>query len=71
MIGDVLIIKVDGILCKTIKHVNKEHIGAFHRAAYGKIVTVLKELELKVYTLMKLTLKESLMIQTIFKESSD
>ena len=47
MNGDVLIINVDGILCETIKHVNKEHIGAFHRAAYGKIVTVLKEVELK------------------------
>ena len=46
MNGDVLIINVDGILCETIKHVNKEHIGSFHRAAYGKIVTVLKEEEL-------------------------
>ena len=47
MNGDVPIINVDVILCKTIKHVNKEHIGAFYRAAYGKFVTVLKEVELK------------------------
>ena len=46
MNGDVLIINVDGILCETIKHVNKEYIGAFHGAAYGKMVTVLKEAEL-------------------------
>ena len=46
MNGDVLIINVDDILCETIKHVNKEHIGAFYRAAYGKFVTVLKEVEL-------------------------
>ena len=45
--GDVPIINVDDILCETIKHVNKEHIGAFYRAAYGKFVTVLKEVELK------------------------
>ena len=47
MNGDVLIINVDGILCETIKHVNKEHIGTFYRAAYRNIVTVLKEVELK------------------------
>ena len=35
------------MLCKTITHVNKEHIGAFKRAAYRKFVTVLKEVELK------------------------
>ena len=45
--GDVLIINLDDILCETIKHVSKEHIGAFYRAAYGKFVTVLKEVELK------------------------
>ena len=43
----VLIINVDDILCETIKHVSKEHIVAFYRAAYGKFVTVLKEVELK------------------------
>ena len=45
--GDVPIINVDDILCETIKHVNKEHIGAFYRDAYRKCVTVLKEVELK------------------------
>ena len=58
------------ILCETIKHVNKEHIGAFNRAAYRKFVTVLKEKELKIYNLMKLTLKEKLVIETIFTDSS-
>ena len=47
MNGDVLIINLDDILCKTIKHVNKENIGDFYRAAYGKFVSVLKEVELK------------------------
>ena len=47
MNGDVLIINVDDIFSETIKHVNKEHIGAFYRAAYGKFVIVLKEVELK------------------------
>ena len=45
--GYVLIINVDDILSETMKHVNKEHIGAFYRAAYGKFVIVLKEVELK------------------------
>ena len=45
--GDVLIINVDDILCETIRHVNKKHIGAFYRAAFGNSVTVLKEVELK------------------------
>ena len=58
MNGDVLVINVDGILCETIKHVNKEHIGAFHRAAYGKIVTVLKEVELKGLYSHEITFKE-------------
>ena len=44
---DVLIINVDDILYEIIKHVNKEHIGAFYRSAYGKFVTALKEVELK------------------------
>ena len=47
MNGDVLIINVDDIVNETIKQVNKEHIGAFYRAAYGKFVIVLKEAELK------------------------
>ena len=41
------IIIVDDILCETIKHVKKEHIGTFYRDAYRKFVTVLKEVELK------------------------
>ena len=46
--GDVLIIDVDDIICETIKHVNKEHIGASYRAAYRKFVTeILKEVQLK------------------------
>ena len=45
--GDVPIISVCDILCETIKHVNKEHIGAFRRAGHGKCVTVLKKVELK------------------------
>ena len=45
--GDVPIKNVDVIFSETIKHVNKEQIGAFYRAAYGKFVTVLKEAELK------------------------
>ena len=46
--GDVPIINVDDILCETIKHVNKEHIGASYRAAYKKFVTeILKEVQLK------------------------
>ena len=44
---DVPIINVDNILCETINHVKKEHIGAFYRGAYGKFVTVLKGVELK------------------------
>ena len=44
---DVLIINVDDILSETIKHVSKEHIGAFYKAAYGKFVIVLKDVELK------------------------
>ena len=45
--GDVPIINVDDIIRETIKHINKEHNGAFYRAAYRKFVTVLKEVELK------------------------
>ena len=30
-----------------MKHVSKEHIGAFYRAAYGTFVTILKEVGLK------------------------
>ena len=46
--GDVPIINVDDILCETIKHVNKEHIGASYRAAYRKFVTeILKEVQRK------------------------
>ena len=45
--GDVPTKNVDVIFSETIKHVNKEQIGAFYRAAYGKFVTVLKEAELK------------------------
>ena len=47
MNGAVLIINVDDIHCETIKHVNKEHTGAFYMAAYGKFVIVLKEVEPK------------------------
>ena len=46
--GDVPIINVDDILCETIKHVNKEHIGASYRAAYRKFVPEsLKEVQIK------------------------
>ena len=45
--GDVPIINVDDIIRETIKHINKEHNGAFYRAAYRKFVIVLKEVELK------------------------
>ena len=48
--GDVPIINVDDILCETIKNVNNEHIGAFYRPAYRKFVTVLKEVELDLYS---------------------
>ena len=45
--GDVPIINVDDIIRETIKHINKEHNGAFYRAAYRKFFTVLKEVEIK------------------------
>ena len=48
--GDVPIINVDDILCETIKNVNNKHIGAFYRPAYRKFVTVLKEVELDLYS---------------------
>ena len=35
------------MLCETIKHLSKEHIGAFYKTANGKFVIVLKEVELK------------------------
>ena len=45
--GDVPIISVDDIIRETIKHINKEHNGAFYRATYRKFFTVLKEVEIK------------------------
>ena len=37
----------DDILCETIKLVNREHFGVFYKTAYGKFVTILKEVNLK------------------------
>ena len=57
--GDVPIINVDDILCETIKHVNKEHIGASYRAAYKRFVTeILKEVQLKDLYSHEITCKE-------------
>ena len=56
--GDVPIINVDDILCETIKHVNKEHIGAFYRGAYRKFVAeILKEVQLKDLYSQEINLK--------------
>ena len=44
---DVPIINVDGIICETIKHVNKEHIEAFYRTTNEKFAIASKEVELK------------------------
>ena len=45
--GVVTTINVHNVLCETIRHVNKEHIGAFYRTTNGEFFIVLKEVELK------------------------